>query len=167
MLRESLPRLEFAVLPALFNAHVPEFARLEDLSALDALHELGIFVAADDLHPRMFTGLTIYALRRSGRLWGHKSGMSHIRYGGGTEFAGISGILKRLRAMSSPRRLHCREFVTSSHPPFPFQTGNPTLSLAKLQAVQSAALTVQHRSFTTPCPRLRTGLSLAYTLNTT
>jgi len=167
MLRgSSKGRLEFAVLRALFDAHVPELAGFENLSTFQAFHKFGIFVATDDLHSRVFARLAIYALRRSGRLWGHKSGMSQD-CGGGTKFAGISGILKRQRGMSSPRILHCREFVTRPLAPLPSQTGNPTLSLALLQAIQSAALTVQHRSFTTPCPLLPTRPSLAYTLNTT
>ena len=41
----------------LFDVHVFEFAGLEDLAALLALDELGIFVAADDLHARMFARL--------------------------------------------------------------------------------------------------------------
>jgi hypothetical protein len=48
--------LSFAI-HALFDAHVLQFAGLEDLAALQALHELGIFVAAHNLHARMFARL--------------------------------------------------------------------------------------------------------------
>jgi hypothetical protein len=54
---------------SLFDVHVLELAGLEDLSALLAFDELGIFVAADDLHAQMLAGLRrLYVLRRRGRL---------------------------------------------------------------------------------------------------
>jgi len=53
--------LGFAV-DALFDTHVPQFAGFEDFAALKAFHELGIFVAADDLHTRVLARLVIRGL---------------------------------------------------------------------------------------------------------
>ena len=39
---------------AFFDAHVLEFAGLENLAALQALDEFGVFVAAHNLHARVF-----------------------------------------------------------------------------------------------------------------
>jgi hypothetical protein len=47
----------FAAADALFGVHVLEFAGFEDFSAVLAFHEFGIFIAADDLHAQMLTGL--------------------------------------------------------------------------------------------------------------
>ena len=41
----------------LLDAHVPEFAGLENFAALQAFHKLSIFVAAHNLHARMLAGL--------------------------------------------------------------------------------------------------------------
>jgi len=41
---------------ALFDTHVLQFARLEDLAALQALHELSVLFATHDLHARMLAG---------------------------------------------------------------------------------------------------------------
>jgi hypothetical protein len=62
-------------LDALFDVHVFEFTGLEDLAAVFALDEFGVFVAADDLHTRMLARLRFTdVLRRRGRLGSHKSG---------------------------------------------------------------------------------------------
>jgi hypothetical protein len=53
---------------AFLDAHILEFARLEDLAALEALHEFGVFFAADDLHARMFTRLFAHVLGMRERL---------------------------------------------------------------------------------------------------
>jgi hypothetical protein len=54
-------------LNALFDVHVFELAGLEDLAAVFALYELGVFVAAHDLHTRMLTRLRFSGvLRRRG-----------------------------------------------------------------------------------------------------
>jgi hypothetical protein len=37
----------------LFDHHVFELTRLEDLATFEALHEFGVLLASDDLHPRM------------------------------------------------------------------------------------------------------------------
>ena len=50
-------------LDAFFDAHVLQFAGLEDFAALEAFHELGVFVAADDLHAWVFAGLFFVSLR--------------------------------------------------------------------------------------------------------
>ena len=49
----------FAALRAVFNAHVFEFAGLEDLAAFHALDEFSFLVAAHDLHTRVFAGLAV------------------------------------------------------------------------------------------------------------
>jgi len=49
----------FAALRAVFNAHVLEFAGLEDLAAFHALNEFSFLVAAHDLHTRVFAGLAV------------------------------------------------------------------------------------------------------------
>jgi len=73
------PESDFGVFGALFDIHVLELTGLEDLAALYTLHELGIFVAADDLHARMFARLLrTCILRGSGRLGFHISGL-HVR----------------------------------------------------------------------------------------
>src|SRR5580658_1616559 len=50
------------------DAHVFEFARLEDFAALEALHELSVFLAADDLHARMLARFLARVLRMRERL---------------------------------------------------------------------------------------------------
>jgi hypothetical protein len=68
--------LDFAVLGALFDIHVLELAGLEDLAALFALDELGVFVAAHNLYTQVFERLLrAYVLRR-GQLRRHICGMS-------------------------------------------------------------------------------------------
>jgi hypothetical protein len=51
-----------------FDAHVLEFAGLEDFAALEALHELGVFFAAHDLHARVLARLLVSVLRMRERL---------------------------------------------------------------------------------------------------
>jgi hypothetical protein len=63
----TLGLLRFAF-DALFNAHVFEFAGLEDFAALQALQEFGIFFTAYDLHARMFAGALAGVWRLRGRL---------------------------------------------------------------------------------------------------
>ena len=53
--REELPS-EFATWGALFDAHILEFAGLEDFAALHALDKFRFLVAAHDLHARVFAG---------------------------------------------------------------------------------------------------------------
>lgn len=60
----------------LFDVHVFELARLEDLAALFAFDEFGVFVAAYDLDLQVFARLLhIRVLRGDGRLGRHISGM--------------------------------------------------------------------------------------------
>jgi len=59
--------LGFALSP-LFDAHVLEFAGLENLTAFQALHELCVFIAAHDLHARMLAGWLVAGLRVRERL---------------------------------------------------------------------------------------------------
>jgi hypothetical protein len=58
----------------LFNAHVFQFAGLEDLAALQAFHKLGVFIAAYDLHTRVLAGLRAGVWRWRERPEIHKSG---------------------------------------------------------------------------------------------
>src|SRR5260370_12105899 len=58
---------------ALFDAHVFELTRFEDLAALQAFHEFSIFLAADDLPARMFARRFFCVLRARERLRPHKS----------------------------------------------------------------------------------------------
>jgi len=50
------PPSEFATLGTLFDAHVLEFAGLEDFAALHAFDEFSLLVAAHDLNTRVFAG---------------------------------------------------------------------------------------------------------------
>jgi hypothetical protein len=63
------PRSRFLifVFEVFFDAHVFEFTGLEYFAAFEALHELGIFFAAYDLHARMLARL-LGALRVRERL---------------------------------------------------------------------------------------------------
>jgi hypothetical protein len=61
-------------LGAFLDAHVLEFAGFENFTALETLHEFSVFVAAHDLHARMFAGLLGGVLRLRKRLRGHKYG---------------------------------------------------------------------------------------------
>jgi hypothetical protein len=63
-----------AFLDALFDVHVAQFARFEDISALDALDEFGILIAANDLHARVFAGLPGDRVWLRRRLQSHESG---------------------------------------------------------------------------------------------
>jgi hypothetical protein len=56
------------VFGAFLDAHVLEFAGLEDLAALKAFYELGIFIAAHDLYARMLARLLPGVLRVRERL---------------------------------------------------------------------------------------------------
>src|SRR5215472_13763161 len=65
-------RLDLLILRALFDVHVLELARFEDLAAFLALDEFRILITAHDLHTRMLTRLFhAGVLRRDGRLCGH------------------------------------------------------------------------------------------------
>ncbi len=55
-------------LDALFDTHVLQFAGLEDFAALEAFHELGVFVAGDDLHAWVFAGRFFRVFRLGERL---------------------------------------------------------------------------------------------------
>ena len=63
-------RLRFLVFPFVlfFDAHVLEFARLEDLAALKTLHEFRVFVTAHDGDARVFASLLVSALTMRERL---------------------------------------------------------------------------------------------------
>jgi hypothetical protein len=62
-------------LGSFLDAHVLEFAVVEDFAAFQAFHELSVFVTAHNLHAWMLARwFLVYALRGSGRLGGHKSG---------------------------------------------------------------------------------------------
>jgi hypothetical protein len=83
--------LGFGIPSALFDAHVLELAGLEDLAAFLTFDELGVFIAADDLHTGMLAGLLLLcAGRRRRRLCGHKSGRQSSRAMRGTNFTRIS-----------------------------------------------------------------------------
>ena len=64
-------RLFFFRLFPFFDRHIFELARFEDVSALLAFDVFGIFIAGDDLNPRMFalfgTGSFLGGLRRLAR----------------------------------------------------------------------------------------------------
>jgi hypothetical protein len=68
--RGGFPFLRFLgfAFGAFFDAHVLEFARLEDFAALEALDELGVFIAAHDLHARVLARLLSCVLRMGERL---------------------------------------------------------------------------------------------------
>jgi hypothetical protein len=53
-------------LDSLFDVHVLELAGFEDLAAIFALDEFGVFVAANDLHAKMLAGLWFAGVRRRG-----------------------------------------------------------------------------------------------------
>jgi hypothetical protein len=53
---------------ALLDAHVLEFAGLEDLAALEAFDEFSVFLAAHDLHAWMLARLLVCVLRMRQRL---------------------------------------------------------------------------------------------------
>jgi hypothetical protein len=53
----------------LFDAHVFEFAGLEDFAAILAFDKFGVLVATDNLHTKVLAGLLLAGvLRRRGRL---------------------------------------------------------------------------------------------------
>jgi len=49
-------RSDLPILRSLFDVHVLELARLEDLAALRALDELRILITTHDLYARMLAG---------------------------------------------------------------------------------------------------------------
>jgi hypothetical protein len=75
---------DVAALGSFLDAHVLELAVVEDFAAFQAFHEFSVFVAAHNLHAWMLARwFLVYALRRSRRLGGHKSGrVLNIRDGG-------------------------------------------------------------------------------------
>ena len=75
---------------ALFDAHVFELTRFEDLAALQTFHEFSIFLAADDLHARMFARRFFCVLRARERLRAHKSETIPSSNARRKRFAGIS-----------------------------------------------------------------------------
>ena len=75
---------------AFLDAHVFEFTRFEDLAALQAFHEFSIFLAADDLHARMFARRLVCVLRARERLRAHKSETIPSSNTRRKRFAGIS-----------------------------------------------------------------------------
>jgi hypothetical protein len=58
----------FGALGAFFDAHVLEFAGLEDFATFEALQEFRIFFAAHDLHARVLARLLACVLRMRERL---------------------------------------------------------------------------------------------------
>ncbi len=75
---------------AFLDAHVLEFTRFEDFAALQAFHEFGIFLAADDLHAGMFARRLVCVLRARERLRAHKSETIPSSNARRKRFAGIS-----------------------------------------------------------------------------
>jgi hypothetical protein len=57
--RHSGCRLQLAALSALFDAHVLKFAGLENVAAFQAFDELGVILAAHNLHARVLAGLLV------------------------------------------------------------------------------------------------------------
>src|SRR5229473_1583003 len=90
---------------ALFDAHVFEFTRFEDLAALQAFHEFSIFLAADDLHARMFARRLVCVLRARERLRAHKSETIPSSNARGNDSREFPGILALLFQLSSPSML--------------------------------------------------------------
>jgi hypothetical protein len=91
--KDAVPgRLRFlsVAFDALFDAHVFEFAGLEDFAALQAFHKFGIFFAAHNLHARMFARSMIGVWRLGERLCAHKSGSVALINLPRNRFAGIS-----------------------------------------------------------------------------
>jgi hypothetical protein len=70
VIRAELRALRFLgfALGTFFDAHVLEFAGFEDFAALKAFHELGVFLAAHDLHARVLARLLPGVLRMRERL---------------------------------------------------------------------------------------------------
>jgi hypothetical protein len=98
---------------AFFDIHVLEFTGFKDLAAFLTLDEFRILVPAHNLHARVLAGLLyISGWRGRGRLWSHNPGRSPDEQERRLFFAGISGILERLCALSSPQSLSWREFMT-------------------------------------------------------
>jgi len=56
------------VFGAFLDAHVFEFAGFEDFAAFQTLYELGIFIAADNLHTGVLAWLLLDVLGLRGRL---------------------------------------------------------------------------------------------------
>jgi hypothetical protein len=99
-----------AFLDALFDVHVAEFAGIEDVSALDALDEFGIFIAADDLHARVFAGLPGDRVWLRRRLQSHESGSIALIKKRKARIAEFHGILASYGELSSVSELRSREF---------------------------------------------------------
>jgi len=72
--RNSCLEIRVFAFSALFDANVFQFAGLEDLTALQAFHEFGVFVAAYNLHARVLTRSIRGVGRLGKRLCAHKSG---------------------------------------------------------------------------------------------
>jgi hypothetical protein len=58
----------FGTFGTFLDAHVLKLAGLEDLAALEAFHELRVFLAAHDLHARVLARLLACVLRMRERL---------------------------------------------------------------------------------------------------
>jgi len=94
-----------AFLDALFDVHVTEFAGFEDVSALDALDEFGIFIATDDLHARVFAGLPGGRVWLRRRLQSHESGSVALIRKRKARIAEFHGILDPYGELSSVSEL--------------------------------------------------------------
>jgi len=141
---------DIAALGSFLDAHVLEFAVVEDFAAFQAFYKLSVFVAAHNLHTWMLaSSFLVYALRGRGRLGGHKSGRVLETEGGGTQCTGISGILERLRGLSSPFTGICDEF-------FAFAPSNPgaMMTHSEFQA-RSCFMQVPQYSIVNPRSRPR------------
>jgi hypothetical protein len=94
LLKDGLRRSQVFRASALFDVHVFEFTRLEDLAAFLAFNKFSVFIAAYDLHARMLAGLLTGCVGgRYGRLGGHKSGSTVLRFNAEGTFAEFSGIV--------------------------------------------------------------------------
>jgi hypothetical protein len=83
----------------LFDGHVFEFAGFEDVAALQALNEFGVFFAGHDLHTRVlaFWHVTSLLGKLGLRDWIHKSGAVSQSERAGDEFCrNLCGIVERL-----------------------------------------------------------------------
>src|ERR1051326_2745209 len=86
-----------------FDIHVLEFAGVEDVAALKALHKLGILVAGHDLHARMLAFHHVFLLGGTRRRdWCHKPGLLTPRPDSAeTKCRKLAVFLVRMKRLSS------------------------------------------------------------------
>jgi hypothetical protein len=100
-----LAQSDFSALGLIFHSHIVEFAGFKDFAAFQALDELGLFVAAHQLHARMLARSLVGSRERFRRLgWTHKSGRTarSPKKGEARFSPQFPGIVDRLMALSSP-----------------------------------------------------------------